>query len=57
MSGARSVTPPLAVQALMFIVAAKRGFDLTDESFYLLTSRHWAEWPSVSLFGAYFSLP
>src|SRR5689334_21311360 len=41
----------------MFIVAAKRGFDLTDESFYLLTYRHWTEWPSVSLFGAYFSLP
>jgi len=47
----------IAVQALMFIVAAKRGFDLTDESFYLLTYRHWTEWPSVSLFGAYFSLP
>src|ERR1043165_9582368 len=47
----------VAVQAVMFIVAAKRGFDLTDESFYLLTYPHWTEWPSVSLFGAYFSLP
>jgi hypothetical protein len=47
----------LAAQAVMFIVAAKRGFDLTDESSYLLTYRHWSEWPSVSQFGAYFSLP
>jgi hypothetical protein len=47
----------IAVQALMFIVAAKRGFDLTDESFYLLTYRHWTEWPSVALFGAYFTWP
>ena len=46
----------VAVGAVMFIVAAKRGFDLTDESFYLLTYRHWNEWPSVSFFGAYFSL-
>ena len=37
----------VAVGAVMFIVAAKRGFDLTDESFYLLTYRHWNEWPSV----------
>ena len=47
----------VAVQAVMFIVAARRGFDLTDESFYLLTYRHWTEWPSVSLFGAYFTWP
>jgi len=47
----------VAVQAVMFIVAARRGFDLTDESFYLLTYRYWTEWPSVSLFGAYFTWP
>jgi hypothetical protein len=47
----------LAAQASMFAVAASRGLDLTDESFYLLAFRHWSEWPSVSLFGAYLSLP
>jgi hypothetical protein len=47
----------LAAQASVFTVAATRGLDLTDESFYLLTFRHWTEWPSVSMFGAYFSLP
>lgn len=47
----------VAVQAAMFLLAATRGLDLTDESFYLLTYQHWSEWPSVSLFGAYFTLP
>ena len=47
----------VAAQAAMFLVAASRGLDLTDESFYLLTFQHWTEWPSVSLFGAYFTLP
>jgi hypothetical protein len=46
-----------AVEAAMFVAAAGRGLDLTDEGFYLLTYRHWTEWPSVSLFGAYFSIP
>jgi hypothetical protein len=54
---AATVLAIVAVQAVMFIVAAQRGFDLTDESFYLLSYRHWSESPSVSLFGAYFSLP
>jgi hypothetical protein len=47
----------VAAQTAMFLAAATRGLDLTDESFYLLTFQHWTEWPSVSLFGAYFSLP
>ena len=47
----------VAAQAAMFFAAATRGLDLTDESFYFLTFRHWTEWPLVSLFGAYFSLP
>ncbi len=47
----------VAAQAAMFMTASTRGLDLTDEGFYLLTFRHWTEWPSVSLFGAYFALP
>jgi hypothetical protein len=47
----------VAAQAAMFFAAATRGLDLTDESFYFLTFQHWTEWPLVSLFGAYFSLP
>jgi len=46
----------MLVEVAVFVVAAGRGLDLTDECFYLLTYRHWTEWPSVSLFGAYFSL-
>jgi len=47
----------VAGEVAMFLAAAGRGLDLTDEGFYLLTFQHWTEWPSVSLFGAYFSLP
>jgi hypothetical protein len=47
----------VAAQALWFSLAAGRGLDLTDEGFYLLTYRYWTEWPSVSLFGAYFAFP
>ena len=47
----------VAAEAAAFLVAAGRGLDLTDESFYLLRYRYWTEWPSVSLFGAYFSVP
>ena len=47
----------VAAEAAAFLVAAGRGLDLTDESFYLLKYRHWTEWSTVSLFGAYFSVP
>jgi hypothetical protein len=60
--GARATLPGLllfivAVGAAAFLVAAGRGLDLTDEGFYLLRYRYWTEWPSVSLFAAYFALP
>src|SRR6185295_9706124 len=47
----------VAAEAAMFLIAAGRGLDLTDESYYLLKYRYWTEWPTVSLFGAYFSGP
>jgi hypothetical protein len=46
-----------SLQLVMFCVAATRGLDLTDESYYLLSFRYWAEAPAASLFGAYLSLP
>jgi hypothetical protein len=47
----------VVVQGAAFLIAAGRGLDLTDESYYLLKYRYWLEWPTVSLFGAYFSVP
>jgi len=47
----------VAAEAAAFLFGAGRGLDLTDESFYLLRYRYWTEWPTVSLFAAYFSVP
>lgn len=41
----------------LFSLAATRGLDLTDESYYLLSFRHWADAPAASFFGTYMSLP
>ncbi|MFA6920220.1 MAG: hypothetical protein WC216_00110 [Gallionella sp.] len=48
--------------ALVYIVGLGvffgRGFDITDESFYLLNYRHWSEFAGgVSFFGAYLAIP
>lgn len=47
----------VAIEAAAFLVSAGRGLDLTDEGYYLLKYRYWTDWPTVSLFGAYFSVP
>ena len=60
----RRVSAPLllfatiaALHVGLFSIAATRGWDLTDESFYLLSFRHWAEAPATSFFGAYLAMP
>ncbi len=46
------------VYAAVFGVFFSRGFDITDESFYLLNYRHWSEFAGgVSFFGAYLAIP
>ena len=51
---------PWAVLALcctVFLLTARRGLDLTDESFYLVSCRDWRTTFSTSLFGAYLGGP
>lgn len=48
----------LLVQVAFFIALAPRGFEFTDEAFYLLNGMHWREFTAVySLFGAFLELP
>lgn len=47
-----------AAQAALYVFLAQRGFEFTDESFYLLNALHWQEFTAVySLFGAYLQVP
>lgn len=55
-----SVAPAvlLLVQILLYLWMAPRGFEFTDESFYLLNYLYWRDLTAtVSFFGAYFELP
>ena len=48
----------MLAQVTLFVWMAPRGFELTDEAFYLLNYAHWRELSAmVSFFGAYFDLP
>lgn len=48
----------LLAQMALFAALAPRGFEFTDEAFYLLNGLHWREFTAVySLFGAYLELP
>lgn len=48
----------LSAQVGIFVWMAPRGFDFTDESYYLLHYLHWRELTaSVTFFGAYFEWP
>ncbi len=48
----------MCLQAGLFIWAADRGIDFTDESYYLLNYLHWRELSAtVTFFGAYFEVP
>ncbi len=48
----------LCAQAGLFVWMAPRGFDLTDESYYLLNYLHWREvTATATFFGAYFEAP
>lgn len=57
----RTVLPVLLVllaQIGLYVWMAPRGFEFTDEAFYLLNFLHWRELTAtVSFFGAYFDLP
>lgn len=46
-----------SLQLIVFSVSAARGFDLTDEGFYILSYGNWSNLPGFSLFGAYFQWP
>ena len=55
-----SIAPAVLLlgQAGLFIWMSPRGFELTDESFYLLNDLYWRDLTAtVSFFGAYFELP
>mgnify|MGYP000981577345 FL=1 len=48
----------LLTQVGLFIWMAPRGFEFTDEAYYLLNLLHWREMQgNVTFFGAYFELP
>lgn len=48
----------LCVQVALYIWMAPRGFDFTDESYYLHSFLHWREFTgNVTFFGAYFEWP
>lgn len=48
----------LAAQVSLYIFLAPRGFEFTDEAFYLLNAMHWREFTAVySMFGAFLQLP
>src|SRR6266568_3589136 len=48
----------LLVQTALYIWMAPRGFEFTDESYYLLNYLYWRDvTATVSFFGAYFELP
>jgi len=48
----------LLLQIALYIWMARRGFEFTDESFYLLNYLYWRDvTATVSFFGAYFELP
>jgi hypothetical protein len=48
----------LLVQSALYVWMAPRGFEFTDESYYLLNYLYWRDLTAtVSFFGAYFELP
>ena len=48
----------LCIQVALYIWMAPRGFDFTDESYYLHSFVHWREFTgNVTFFGAYFEWP
>ena len=48
----------LALQAALYLWMAPRGFDFSDESYYLHNYLHWREFTgTVTFFGAYFEWP
>ena len=48
----------LMVQVGLYVWMAPRGFEFTDEAYYLLNYLHWRDLVAmVSFFGAYFELP
>lgn len=48
----------LVTQVGLYIVMASRGFEFTDESYYLHNYLHWREFTgTVTFFGAYFEWP
>ena len=48
----------LLLQAGLYIWSAPRGFEFTDEAYYVLNYLHWRDLAAtVSFFGAYFELP
>ena len=59
--GVRDAIPVLILllaSVSLYIWMAPRGFDFTDESFYVLNYMHWRDiFGTVSFFGAYFELP